>query len=32
MYVKRFLWGVEGVKEIGKDVLEELVGGVCDRV
>jgi hypothetical protein len=32
MYVKRFLWGVDGVKEAGKEVLEELVGGVCDRV
>ena len=32
MYVKRFLWGVEGVKERGRDVLDELVGGVCDRV
>jgi hypothetical protein len=32
MYVKRFLCGVDGVKEAGKEVLEELVGGVCDRV
>ena len=32
MYVKRFLWGVEGVKEAGREVLEELLGGVCDRV
>lgn len=31
MYVKRFLWGVEGVKDAGSDVLEGL-GGVCDRV
>ena len=32
MYVKRFLWGVDGVREAGKEVLEELLGGVCDRV
>ena len=30
--MKRFLWGVEGVKEAGNDVLVELLGGVCDRV
>lgn len=29
--MKRFLCGVEGVSEVGKDVLEELLGGVCDR-
>lgn len=28
--MKRFLCGVEGVRETGKDVLEELLGGVCD--
>ena len=32
MYVKRFLWGVEGVKEAGNDVLVVLLGGVWDRV
>ncbi len=32
MYVKRFLCGVEGVMETGREVLEELLGGVCDRV
>jgi hypothetical protein len=30
--VKRFLWGVDGVKEPGNDVLDELLGGVCDLV
>jgi hypothetical protein len=30
--VKRFLWGVEGVKEAGKEVLDELLGGVWDLV
>jgi hypothetical protein len=30
--VKRFLCGVEGVKEAGSDVLVTLLGGVCDRV
>ena len=30
--MKRFLWGVEGVREAGKEVLDELLGGVCDRV
>lgn len=30
--MKRFLWGVEGVMETGRDELEELLGGVCDRV
>jgi hypothetical protein len=30
--VKRFLWGVEGVKEAGKEVLVELLGGVRERV
>ena len=30
--MKRFLWGVEGVKEAGKGVLDALLGGVCDRV
>jgi hypothetical protein len=32
MYVKRFLWGVEGVRVTGNGVLEALLGGVCDRV
>jgi hypothetical protein len=32
MYEKRFLWGVDGVKEAGRDVLEELLGGVFVRV
>ncbi len=32
MYVKRFLWGVEGVKETGKEELVALLGGVCDLV
>jgi hypothetical protein len=30
--VKRFLWGVEGVKEAGIEVLVALLGGVCDLV
>lgn len=32
MYVKRFLCGVEGVKEAGREELVTLLGGVCDRV
>jgi hypothetical protein len=32
IYVKRFLWGVDGVKEAGNEGFEELLGGVCDRV
>jgi len=32
MYVKRFLCGVEGVKEAGSEELVVVVGGVCDRV
>jgi hypothetical protein len=32
MYVKRFLCGVEGVKEVGKGGMEELLGGVRERV
>jgi hypothetical protein len=30
--VKRFLWGVDGVNEVGNEVLDELLGGVCERV
>lgn len=30
--MKRFLCGVEGVRETGNDVLDELLGGVCDLV
>jgi hypothetical protein len=30
--VKRFLWGVEGVREAGKEVLDGLLGGVRERV
>lgn len=28
MYEKRFLWGVDGVREDGKEVVEVLFGGV----
>jgi len=31
IYVKRFLWGVEGVREVGNDI-QELLGGVWERV
>jgi len=30
MYEKRFLWGVEGVREEGREEAEGLLGGVCD--
>lgn len=30
--MKRFLWGVEGVREGGTGEAEPLFGGVCDRV
>lgn len=30
MYVKRFLWGVEGVRLVGSDEDEKFVGGVLD--
>jgi hypothetical protein len=30
--VKRFLCGVDGVRETGNEVLEPLLGGVCDLV
>lgn len=32
IYVNKFLCGVDGVKDVGNDVLEALLGGVCDRV
>lgn len=33
MYVKRFLWGVDGVRlAAGRDVDDTFVGGVLDRV
>jgi hypothetical protein len=32
IYWKRFLCGVDGVREAGIGVLDELLGGVWDRV
>jgi hypothetical protein len=32
MYVKRFLWGVEGVIEFVIEVFDPLLGGVWERV
>lgn len=32
IYWKRFLCGVDGVKVLGREVFEELLGGVCDLV
>ena len=32
IYVKRFLCGVDGVKEAGSEGFEALLGGVCDLV
>jgi hypothetical protein len=32
IYVNKFLCGVDGVSDAGKDVLEILLGGVCDLV
>lgn len=31
IYVNRFLWGVEGVRLVGNELDETLVGGVLDR-
>lgn len=32
MYENKFLCGVDGVREDGREMLEVLFGGVCDRV
>ena len=32
MYEKRFLWGVDGVIEVGMAETGALLGGVCERV
>ena len=32
MYENRFLCGVEGVIEVGRDDMAGLLGGVCDLV